>query len=424
MKATTTTHSTIVKRLSQEQVFMLSVLLVNAGNYFYNLILGRVLGPAAFSDAAILITLLLVLSFAGMTFQIVTAKYAVVLKYNKLFSFKRFIVRLAFAAGLLLGISVIMMADTLQQIFNTQTSVMFTIFGMGLPLYFIMSINRGLYQGQNDLKRLSVTYQTEMLSRLIITLALVLLIPFGTSSVFVAMGIAISLLFGLIPFKSNLVHDAFTFASVEDKADAKPIMTFFMLTGFYELSQIIINNSDILLVKHYFNDVEAGLYASLALIGRMVYFVAWMFVMMLLPKVIKLHKEDADTTRILFKYVSYVTSLSVLIVFATFLFPVTAVKLLFGNEYISVAPLLWKYAVATSIFAVANIFAYYFLSIGKYLPVAISALLGCTQILLIVLYHSSLEQVINVQIIAMLCLLSFQVGYFFYHKLKNRLLNT
>src|SRR5690606_40502442 len=100
--------------------------------------------------------------------QIVTAKYAVVLKYNKLFSFKRFIVRLAFATGLLLGITVIMMADTLQQIFNTQTSIMFTIFGMGLPLYFIMSINRGLYQGQNDLKRLWVTYQTEMLSRLVI----------------------------------------------------------------------------------------------------------------------------------------------------------------------------------------------------------------------------------------------------------------
>ena len=54
------------------------------------------------------------------------------------------------------------------------------------------------------------------------------------------------------------------------------------LTACYELTQIIINNSDILLVKHYFDMLDAGLYASLALIGRVVYFVAWMFVMLLL----------------------------------------------------------------------------------------------------------------------------------------------
>ncbi len=56
---------------------MLTILLVNGGNYLYNLLLGRLLGPAQFADAAILITLLLILSFVGMTFQIVTAKYAV-----------------------------------------------------------------------------------------------------------------------------------------------------------------------------------------------------------------------------------------------------------------------------------------------------------------------------------------------------------
>lgn len=56
------------KKITPEQLFMLSVLAVNGGNYLYNLILGRVLGPAQFADAAVLITFLLVLSFAAMTF--------------------------------------------------------------------------------------------------------------------------------------------------------------------------------------------------------------------------------------------------------------------------------------------------------------------------------------------------------------------
>jgi O-antigen/teichoic acid export membrane protein len=192
-----------------------------------------------------------------------------------------------------------------------------------------------------------------------------------------------------------------------------------MLTAFYELTQIIINNSDIILVKHYFNNEQAGLYASLALIGRVVYFVAWMFVMLLLPKVIQLKKDGQETQPILMKYVLYITILSSIIVFVTFLFPETVVNLMFGEKYLSIAFLLWKYALATSIFAIANIFAYYFLSINQYIPVVVSAIIGLTQIGLILLFHNSLQQVVEMQIIAMIILLFFQLSFFFYHNKNN-----
>ena len=201
------------------------------------------------------------------------------------------------------------------------------------------------------------------------------------------------------------------------------IATFFALTAFYELTQIIINNSDVILVKHYFNNQEAGLYASLALIGRVVYFVAWMFVMLLLPKVLTLQKEGKNTQPILIKYVGYIVALSTIIVATTYFFPNLVVNLMFGEDYLSIAPLLWKYALATSIFAIANIFAYYFLSINKYTPVVISALLGFTQIILIVMFHKSLEQVVEMQIISMVILLFFQLAYFFYQNKKNVRLN-
>ena len=50
------------------------------------------------------------------------------------------------------------------------------------------------------------------------------------------------------------------------------------------------------MVKHYFGPNDAGLYASLALIGRVVYFVAWMFVMLLLPSVVQKEKDGESTT--------------------------------------------------------------------------------------------------------------------------------
>ncbi|MCZ8196080.1 MAG: sugar isomerase [Flavobacterium sp.] len=389
---------------------MITILFVNIGNYLYNLLLGRILGPSQFADAAILITLLLVLSFIGMTFQVVTAKYAVLFDGSLLQQFLRFILKNALVIGLFFGILTILLHNQLQQIFHTKTSTMFIVFGLGLPMYFVMSINRGLYQGKNNLKDLSKTYCFEMLCRLILTIAIILIIPTIESSLVIAFGILISFVFGLLPFqKSILVKEI---KSDTDSLEVKPIIAFFALTAFYELTQIIINNSDILLVKHYFNNEQAGLYASLALIGRVVYFVAWMFVMLLLPKVIQLKKDGVDTLPILFKYVLYVVLLSTVIVLGAFLFPELVVTIMFGEKYLPIAFLLWKYALATSIFAIANIFAYYFLSINKYIPVVISAVLGLTQIVLIILFHNSLEQVVVMQIVAMLILLVFQLSYF------------
>lgn len=192
----------------------------------------------------------------------------------------------------------------------------------------------------------------------------------------------------------------------------KVILQFFVLTACYELTQIICNNSDILLVKHYFPSYDAGLYASLALIGRVVYFVTWMFVMLLLPTVVSMRKEGQNSIPVLLKYVGYITVLSAGIVAFTFLFPAVAVQLLFGEQYMAIAPLLGWYALATSFFALSNIFAYYYLSLDHYKPIVIAAVFGVLQIVLIILFHNSLYEVVLAQVAAMGALLLAQLAYF------------
>lgn len=405
------TKTNLLKRtVTPEQLFMLSVLAVNAGNYFYNLILGRILGPEQFADAAVLVTFLLVLSFMAMTFQLVTAKFSVVFEKKKFSAFISKVYKNALATGITLGVLVIAFAKQLQALFNTSSSTMFVIFGLGVPLYFLMSVNRGVYQGKKQFKSLSITYQAEMLSRLLITLGLLYLFNIQ-SSIVIATGILVSLGFGLIPFKFK--RQPLKKPEVLSVDTNKQIRNFFIITAFYELTQIIINNSDILLVKHYFESYDAGLYASLALIGRVVYFIAWMFVMLLLPTVVQLKKEGKATAPILFKYVGYVSVIALGIILGCVVFPKTIITLLFGDGYISMASLLWKYALATGLFAVSNIFAYYYLSLDRYIPVIISGVFGLLQMGLVIAFHYSLEQVVTMQIIAMVLLLVVQLVFFF-----------
>ncbi|WP_117885665.1 oligosaccharide flippase family protein [Aureibaculum luteum] len=405
------------KKITPEQLFMLSVLVVNGGNYLYNLILGRLLGPAQFADAAVLITFLLVLSFAAMTFQLVTAKFSVLFENQVLKGFISKVYKNALVVGIIMGVLIVVFANQLQNVFNTSSSNMFIVFGCGVPLYFLMSVNRGVFQGKKNFKSLSITYQGEMLSRLVITLGLILIFNIQ-SSVVIAVGIIASFVFGLIPFKVPTIIPK---KALElSKTHTKEIRAFFIITVFYELTQIIINNSDILLVKHYFEAYEAGLYASLALIGRMVYFIAWMFVMLLLPTVVQLKKDGKETASILFKYVGYIAVISIIIIVLCLSFPEIIITLLFGDSYIAMAPLLWKYAIATSMFAISNIFAYYYLSLDKYIPVVITGVFGVLQMGLVIFYHESLEQVVHMQIIAMLLLLGIQLVFFKYNQIKEK----
>ena len=407
----------VLNKVSPEKLFMSSVILVNGGNYLYNLVLGRLLGPAAYSEAALLITLLLVLSFLGMTFQLATAKFAILFTDTEWVALKQLLYKYALTFGTAIGILLFAFADSLQQIFHTQSALMFKTFAVTVPLYFFMSVNRGKYQGRQDYQSLSITYQTEMWSRLLLTLGLLWLVPKEPAFV-VSLGIALSFIFGLIPTNINLKN--FTKTISLSKVNKKKVVNFLILTACYEFTQIVINNSDVLLVKHYFDTVDAGLYSSLAMIGRVVYFVAWMFVMLLLPSVVQKQKDGEATAPVLIKYVSYIGLLAIAIVFSCAVFPELIIQIMFGEAYISMAPLLWQYALATSLFAISNIFAYYFLSLDQYFPVILSGLLGISQIVMITFFHSTLYIVVQVQIVAMVALLVAQLLYFAHYSILNK----
>jgi hypothetical protein len=86
-----------------------------------------------------------------------------------------------------------------------------------------------------------------------------------------------------IPFKKNynVSKNLKEFRVPYDLIDVELLL--FMLTAFYELTQIIINNSDIILVKHYFNNEQV--FVCVASINRPSgLFCCLMFVMLLFPK--------------------------------------------------------------------------------------------------------------------------------------------
>ena len=391
-------------RLKPEQLFMMSALVVNGGNYLYNLILGRWLGPEGFAQAALMVTMLLMVAFAGMTFQLTAAKFRGEWDGHKWRQFRKWFYTCTLGTGTVLGIGFVLGSTQLAHWFNSDNSLPYIVFGAGIPLYFALSFRRGRLQGALAFYPLAGSYQAEMWGRLLLTLVLLLALPAGLA---VATGIAGSFLIGLIPGRQR--HSTPSTHGGLSQENRKVVLAFVAMTALYECTQILINNGDILLVTHFFDATTAGQYAALALVGRVVYFVTWMFIMVLLPEVIQKRKSGESTRPLLLKYFALISLLSGSIVLLCFTVPKLLIQILFGAAYLEMAPLLGWYALATALFALANVFTYYYLALDRFGPMFLTAFFGLFQMGLMYFWHPSLEAVLGVQIICMALLLGIQL---------------
>jgi len=272
-----------------------------------------------------------------------------------------------------------------------------------------MAIKRGKMQGNENFKSLALTYVIEMILRLVITFSLLVVLmkfvfPYNTEAV--AIGFFCS-------FFAASFYKVDRLKMSHELLDIKPILKFMGIIAFYELSQIVINNSDVILAKHFFTAEEAGMYAAMALIGRVVFFGTWTVVTLLFPKVIQRKKAGLDHQNLFWTALVVVAFAGLSIVFICYLVPEFILGLLFGAEYLAVASLLWLYALATTLFACANVFAYYHMSLENYIPVGLTLLAGIAQLILINLFHSHLEEVVMVQLLLMIVLLIVMIAYHF-----------
>lgn len=403
--------------LNDASFLFISTIIVNAGNYGINLVLGRVLGPAEFAEASILATAVLMLSFIAVGFQLTAAKYTATYRAEgntrKLNSLIIWLSNRSYILGVGLTLILLLAAFTIKEFLQFKSVVPLILVMVCIPIYFHLSVSRGFLQGVEKFKHLAFTYISEMGARLLVTFVLVFLAvkaQGGWTSEAISIGFLASFVVTYFVSKQKKKPSP----EKLEKEDLSLIYKFVFVIGIYEFSQILINNSDIILVKHYFENEEAGLYAALALIGRVVFFATWTIVTLLFPKVIQKEKKGEKHSHLFWGSLLIVGGIGCIIIIACLLMDELIINVLFGSAYLSVAPLLWKYAIATTLFACANVFAYYYMSLNKYFPVVLSVVAGISQIGLIVAFHQTIEQVISVQIILMAALLLAMICYYIF----------
>jgi len=375
--------------------------LVSATNLLYNIAIARGLGPAGFGHATAIYTLLMLLSAVTLAFQLVCSK--LVAKSVDLpgkVAIYRELLRRSWQTGLVVGALIAVSSATIAQYLHLPESRDIILLGLGTALYVPLGVRRGMLQGTYDFRRLAVNFVLEALIKIVGALVL-LHYGFGVSGVIGAVVISIAIAY--------LTACPAVAGTAESRARVGPAFREGMQASIFFLGQVIISNLDILLVKHYFVADVAGLYAVVALVGRVVYMFSWSVISSMFPVSAATVHQRASRT-VLHSALWLVAGMTSLFTMAVWLAPTSLWKTVLGATFLDashapISSLLASYSAMTSVYSVAVVLLTHEMSRrianATWIQLACSALLPAG----IVLFHDTLHQVIMVQLLLMLGLL-------------------
>jgi O-antigen/teichoic acid export membrane protein len=164
------------------------------------------------------------------------------------------------------------------------------------------------------------------------------------------------------------------------------------------VGQVVINNVDIILVKHFFDSELAGLYAAVALVGRLLYFASWQVVSAMFPVSAAAGEEETGKKRVLGVPLVIVSLMCIGFILVLGIFPGFVMHIVFGEGFHSAESLLSLYAISTGLYALAMVLITYEMSRKIANTGWLQLVFSGAIVLAIYMYHSDLRQVIMVQI--------------------------
>lgn len=401
-------HQSHTRVLSGSIIMLFSAILVSGVNFGYTVAMARMLGPSLFGHVSAAMTILMLASAITLAFQLVCAKF--VARNDRAgarASVYRSLLGKAWVVSLLVGAGLFLAQGPVAGYLHLPDSWILGVLAIGISAYVPLGVRRGALQGVCAFGRLSGNALIESAAK------------FGTAILLVSLGygvlgavgaisasVIVAYLIPPLPQEFKARSEAAQPASFGEGAQA---IVFFV-------GQVIINNIDILLVKHFFPPEQAGLYAAVALVGRVLYFAAWSVVSAMFPISAAAKPREEDPNVILVPLL-FVLGIAVVFVLVLSFFPGLIVETIFGGGFSHAEPLLALYAVATGLYALSVVLMAYEMSrrIANtgWLQLAFSGVL----IIAIGIFHAALRDVIMVQIVLMAFLL-LVVSFPFFRRYK------
>lgn len=376
--------------------------LATAINFAYNIAVARFLGPDGFGQATAVYTILTLLASVTLSFQIISAK--IVAQQPSLEAKSagyRGFQRAAWGCGIFVALMILLFRRPISDYLNLPSPVLIGIIAIGIAFYVPLGSRRGYLQGAYGFRRLATNLVIEGAVRLGGSLLLIG-VGFGVTGVIAANSAAVAIAyFAIVPHLAHRIPNPIAFAHAF--REMTQALVFFA-------GQVLINNCDIVLVKHFFESREAGLYAAVAMVGRVIFTFSQSVVNSMFPLVAGSREEDRRDFRVIATALLLVLGIGCAIALGLRVTPGWIWTTFLGSRFEIAGPhglsyLLALYAITSVIYSLSAVIITFEMSYKiantSWIQLAFSGVV----IGGICVFHSSLRQVILVQLVLMAFLL-------------------
>jgi O-antigen/teichoic acid export membrane protein len=384
--------------LKSVSVLFMAMIAVNVFSQLNNLILGRVLGPEAYSGYAAFTALFMILTLLPSAWQQVSARFAAsdpdaLPKVSSM----------AFGSSLPVTLILLLVSPWLAAALKLPVLWLIGL-ALVIPAYVLLGERRGVFQASNA-SRLGTNLVLEHLVKIVLTLVLWLVIP-GQNAAVLALLIALIAAFALTG-KTRLEHSFPIVRHAEVERFALAALT-------VALAQAALQNADVLLTRALIAPADAGVYAAVAMVGRAIVAASWAIGAAAFPVVARRASNGEAHVPLLWQAIAAVTVIGGGATLLCAIAPNQIIGLLVGEKYIIGSSWIALYGLAATFTAVSGAVTNHLMALGKRGVIALPIFGALLQIVWISVQHQSPLEIARAQTWAMfvLCVVSMAVAVF------------
>jgi len=376
-------------------VFVLTML-GNISNYFFQIVMGRMLEVDRFGILNSLNSFYVIISMPVSVILIVVSKYVSENKtlnknINSLLKTFFFYVFMFLIFFISCGIA---LSGFIASFINVESKILVSLVIIAAGFGLILPVTTGGLQGEKKFFAFGIVNLVFPLTKLFGSIIFVLLgLELNGIILSLTLGNIFAILFGLwflkLDFKPSLEKINFKFSV---KA-----LQFVWITFLANVGMTIFTNIDVIIVKHYFSDEVTGFYSVASILGKIILYISTAIVFVMFPFITEASVKKDDVNKILKKALLYGGGLSALCALGLNVLTKQVILILFGSKYINSAIYILPVSLWVIIISFINILTSYFLAINYAKLLSVSLAIGCLiSFVLFYFIHTEILQIIYV----------------------------
>jgi len=377
--------------------------IVNVINFFYQVLMGRILGPSGYGELSTLISLLFISGAITGTFQTSVTRYVCAYNaQNNAYKIKNFFIKITirfFLLSCIIFILLFLLLKPITSFLNMESSLPLIILGVIIIEGSLASVITGAIQGMGRFKALGFNSILNTSLKLILGILFVYL---GFKSFGAVIGIMLATLIAYLVFFLSL-RDVLRLKIPGNVGSSIDIKNFYKSTIMILVSTILItliSYFDVVLVKHFFSAENTGYFSAASQIGRIILFFSGAIGIVIFPRFTEKFekKERLRGTFLKSFFILLATSIFFLVIY--YFFPEIITKLMYGTIFKDASKLIFLYGLFMTLVSFINLQIFYFISIKKYWYLIYMFILFVLEIILIFIYHNMLMTVLWIEILS------------------------